>query len=180
MADRRPRPFWQAGLPGCYAGRVRKDETRLRVIGGVAACALLAASPAFGALPVAAPAPAAAPDCAAVVAQRTALEAEHRAVRLAISDVALGRNRPKRKASAGDVGRAAAGTAASLLLPFGIGLAANAATAAASKSGKKKKRPPEPEVDVQAMIDRQQAVETRLRELGASGCAQPAPDRNIP
>ena len=147
-----------------------------RLTAGLAACALVFASPAFAALPVAvpvtaSPVPAAAPDCAAVAAERAALEAEHRAVRMAISDVAMGRNRPKRKASAGDVGRAAAGTVASLLLPFGIGLAANAATAAASQSGKKKKKKaPEPEVDVQVLIDRQQAVEAKLREIGSSGC----------
>lgn len=118
-----------------------------------------------------APAPAAAPDCAAVAAERSALEAEHRAVRLAISDVALGRNRPKRKASAGDVGRAAAGTLASLLLPFGLGIAANAAGAAASGSGKNKKaRPAAPEPDIQALIQRQQEVEARLREIGGTAC----------
>ena len=90
---------------------------------------------------------------------------------MAISDIALGRNRPKRKASAGDVGRAAAGTVASLLLPFGLGIAANAAGAAASKSGKKKKkRQAEPEVDVGALVERQQTVEARLRELGGTGC----------
>ncbi|HMJ93959.1 MAG TPA: hypothetical protein VK472_07655 [Allosphingosinicella sp.] len=160
-----------------------------RLTAGAAVCALLFAPPASAALPAAAPvaAPVAAregaPDCAAVAAERTALEAEHRAVRLAISDIAMGRNRPRRKASAGDVGRAAAGTLASLLLPFGLGIAANAAGAAASKSGKKKKkgeaRPPEPEPDVQALIARQQDVEARLRELGASACPQVS-DGNMP
>jgi hypothetical protein len=146
-----------------------------RLTAGLAGCALLLAPPVTAAVPVAVPAPAtsvAAPDCAAVAAERTALEAEHRAVRTAISDIALGRNRPKRKASAGEVGRAAAGTLASLLLPFGIGLAANAAGAAASKSGKKKKAgPPAPEPDVQALIEHQQEVEARLRELRAIDCS---------
>ncbi|HEY5722333.1 MAG TPA: hypothetical protein VIT45_08420 [Allosphingosinicella sp.] len=154
-------------------GNAEHVKTR-RLTAGVAACALLFASPAAAAvpLPTAPTVTAAAPDCAAVAAERGALEAEHRAVRMAISDIALGRNRPKRKASASEVGRAAAGTLASLLLPFGLGIAANAAGAAASGSGKKKKdsRPPEPEPDVQALIQRQQEVEARLREIGKTDC----------
>ena len=174
------RPFWQAGRRWCYAGPNRKGDMDQGETGGrtkartltaaVAACALLLSSPAGATVPApASPAPAAA-DCSAVAAERTALQGEHRSVRMAISDIAMGRNRPKRKASAGDVGRAAAGTVASLLLPFGLGIAANAAGAAASKSGKKKKKAAEPEVDVEAMIARQQAIEARLRELGAAGC----------
>ena len=157
------------------------DRKRKRLIAGAAASALLVTSSAGATVPVPPtmsiaipPAVPPAPDCAAIAAERTALEAEGRAVRLAISDIALGRNRPKRKASAGEVGRAAAGTLASLLLPFGIGMAANAAGAAASKSGKKKKkgsaRAPQPEPDVPALVDRQRAVEARLRELGKIPC----------
>ncbi len=115
-----------------------------------------------------------APDCAAVAAERTELQTLHAQVKRAITDLAFGGPKRRPKVGAGDVGRAAAGTAASLLLPFGIGIALTAATGAATK-GKKRKRAPEPPVDVPALIDRQHAIEARLRELDASPCAAAPP-----
>jgi len=137
----------------------------------VAAAALLAApASAQEAAPVAAPA-AAAPGCAA---ERTRLEAEHVAVKGAIADIALGRDRHRQRprVSAGDVGRAAAGTAAAILLPFGIGALASAGIGASGRQGKGKARtPPPPAPDVPALIERQQAIEARLAAL-AQGCRQ--------
>ena len=154
------------------------------VCSSIAALSLLAETvPAAAQAPVAAafvaaPDPAAtatsppALNCAAVAAERTELEALHVQVKRAISDLALGRPQRRRHVGAGDVGRAAAGTAASLLLPFGIGIALNVATGAAAQAGKKKhKSAPEILPDVPALIDRQHAIEARLRALAASPCA---------
>lgn len=133
--------------------------------------------------PVATPAPeapAAAPDCAAVAAERGELEALRTQVKRRISDLAMGRPTKRRKVGAGDVGRAAAGTAASVLLPFGVGFLLNAATGVATRSGRKK-GPPEPQADVPALIDRQHAIEARLSELAASPCAaSPCPPALVP
>lgn len=145
---------------------------------GVAAAlilALLSAPPALARPPatpveptVAVPAVA---DCAAFAARRAALRAERETVRLAIADFALGRTH-RRKPGAGAAGRAAGGAAASLLLPFGIGLAVNAAAALGSAGRKKKRkaRPPAPEPDVPALIARQQAIEAELAGPAPSGC----------
>jgi hypothetical protein len=179
-AHGQPYPYGGARDRQCYDRPVSeaaksKAACRRPCLSGLVASAVLAAAcaPAGAAPPVPAAAPAPVADCAA---ERAALQAEHAAVRMAIADVALGRSRPRRKAGAGDVGRAAAGAAASLLLPFGIGLAVNAAGAAASKAGKKgkKKPPPPPEADVPALIERQHAIEARLAAIAGAGCG-PAP-----
>jgi len=134
--------------------------------GGVAAGAQLPGAPAPAAVPDSTAAPA--PDCVAVAAERTELQALRTQVKRTISDLAMGRPTKRRKVGAGDVGRAAAGTAASLLLPFGVGFLLNAATGVATR---KRGGPPEPLADVPALIDRQHAIEARLRELDAMPCA---------
>src|SRR4051812_23163026 len=63
--------------------------------------------------------PATAIDCSAVQAERVRLQAALVQARRSISDIAFNRPQHRRKVGAGDVGRAAAGTAASVLLPFG-------------------------------------------------------------
>jgi len=132
---------------------------------------------------VAAPIPAEAapaPDCSAAAAERIDLEARRSEVKTNIANVAMGRPQKRRKVGAGDVGRAAAGTAASLLLPFGVGFLLNAATGAAARSGRKQ-GPAEPQPDIAALIDQQQAIEARLREIAASPCATaPAPAAPAP
>ena len=171
--------------------------TRLRKFScGIAAASMLAQTVPAGAqmpaapAPVAAPAPEAAapaPDCAAVAAERTELQGLQAQVRRSISDLAFNRPSKRRKVGAADVGRAAAGTAASVLLPFGVGFLLSAATGAATR---KRRGPPEPQADVPALIDRQLAIEARLRELAATPCAaaalpaapssQPAPPAKAP
>lgn len=93
-------------------------------------------------------------------------------MRTIIADIATGRwhkhNRKKRKLSGGDVAKAAGSTAASILLPFPFGLAANAASSAGKGKAKEGELAPGViEPDVPALIARQQAVEARLAELGA-------------
>jgi len=122
---------------------------------------------------IAAPAHAARPlspasDCAVIAAEAAELRVQHAAVKTAITDIALGRTRRKPpKPSAGDVGRAAAGTAASILLPFGIGALLGAGL---GMTGKKKRGAAEPAPDVPAMIEAQAAIEERLAEIEAEGC----------
>lgn len=158
--------------------------TRLRILcSSLAILSLMAESAAAGAQLPGASAPAtaagadsvspAAPDCAAVAAERTEFQGLHTQVKRTISDLAMGRPTKRRKVGAGDVGRAAAGTAASVLLPFGVGFLLSAATGAATR---KRRGPAEPQADVPALIDRQHAIEARLRELAAAPCAAaPAP-----
>jgi hypothetical protein len=121
------------------------------------AAALLAA-------PADAGAPAAAPGCAA---ERSALQAERAALNAAIGDIALGKNRRKRKPSGGEVAAGVAGTAASVLLPFGVGALLGAGAGAAARSGRRK-RPEPPPPDVPAMIERLRAIDARL--AGLEGC----------
>lgn len=132
--------------------------------------------------PAATPAPeppAPAEDCAAVTAERAQLEELRTQTKRAISNLAFNRPSKRRKVGAGDVGRAAAGTAASVLLPFGVGLLLNAATGAATRG--RRKGPTEPQPDVTELIDRQHAIEARQRELAASLCpAVPAPATPAP
>ena len=134
--------------------------------------ALLSAPPAIAQNLAIPSEPPATPDCATFSAERTALAAERETVRLAIADIAMGRTH-RRRPGAGAAGRAAGGAAASLLLPFGIGLAVNADAAALQSAGRKKKRkarPPAPEPDVPALIARQQAIEASLAEPAPPGC----------
>jgi hypothetical protein len=99
-------------------------------------------------------------------AERAALAAERAAVERAISDIALG-GKARARVSGGDVARHAAGTAASILLPFGIGIAVNAAAAAAARAGKKGKKAEAPAPDAAALIARADAIDARLAEIGA-------------
>jgi hypothetical protein len=138
--------------------------------------ALVTSAPAT-ATPAAAPAaPAPVQDCAALAAERARLEAEHKAGAAAIADIAMGKKpkQTKRKGpSAGQVGEAAAGTAASVLLPFPFGPLFNVGRAAARAAARKKQKqaqPSAPEPDVEAMVRRQNEIETRLTEIGAGGC----------
>jgi hypothetical protein len=108
-----------------------------------------------------------APSCAGAAAERAALEAEKAAIHARIGDIALGRHRKRRKVGAGEVAAGVAGTAASVLLPFGIGALLGAGAGAAARSGRKKKPAP-PEPDVPAMIERLHLVDARLAEL--KGC----------
>jgi hypothetical protein len=116
----------------------------------------------------AAPAPGEPILCTSAPAQREALLAERRAVNAAIGDIALGRNRKRRKPSGGQVAAGVAGTAASVLLPFGIGALLSAGASAAAKKGRRKKPPP-PEPDVPAMIERLHWIDARLAALQGCG-----------
>jgi hypothetical protein len=128
------------------------------------AAASLAMSPAFGE-PASVPGPI---PCAGAAAERTALEAERTALNNRIGDIALGRHRPRRKVSGGEVAAGVAGTAASVLLPFGVGALLSAGAGAAAKSGRRKKPAP-PAPDVPAMIERLHAIDSRLVELEGCG-----------
>ncbi len=137
--------------------------------------ALVTSAPAAATTPAAAPV-APAQDCAALAAERTRLEAEHKAGAAAIADIAMGKKpeqTKRRGPSAGQVGEAAAGTAASVLLPFPFGplfSVGRAAARAAARKKQKQAQPPAPEPDVEAMVRRQNEIETRLSEIGAAGC----------
>lgn len=130
--------------------------------------AALVAAPADAAAPAGPPppVPAAAPSCEA---ERTQLQAERTGLKAAIGDIALGKSRrKKRKPGAGEVAAGVAGTAASVLLPFGIGALLSAGAGAAAKAGRRK-RPAPPPPDVPAMIERLRAIDARLAGLGACG-----------
>ena len=131
---------------------------------GIAATLLIAAAPGGTAVQ---PQPAPISCDSGIQAERASLEGERTALNRTISDIALGGGGRRTRIGGGDVARHAAGTAASVFLPFGLGIAVNAATAIASKAeGKRKKAdaaPPEP--DVPALIARVNAVESRLTQL---------------
>jgi hypothetical protein len=112
-----------------------------------------------------------APDCTAIAAERSQLRVEHASVKRDIADIATGRygKRKRKPVSSGAVAKGAAGTAASLLLPFPLGIAVGAAGAAATKK-KKDAAPADPGPDVDAMIARQQAIEARLSEISVHAC----------
>ncbi|MFL6846125.1 MAG: hypothetical protein ACJ8ER_14730 [Allosphingosinicella sp.] len=103
--------------------------------------------------------------CEGAASQRSALEAERLALRRQIGDIALGRPAKRRKPSGGEVAGAVAGTAASVLLPFGIGALLSAGARAAARSGKKREAQPGP--NVEAMIERQRWLDARLAQLQA-------------
>lgn len=118
-------------------------------------------------------APAAEAGCAGAAEERAALETERAALGEAIANVAMGRPAKKRKkTSGGDVARGVAGTAASILLPFPLGLAVNAGAGAAAKAGRKK-APAPAGPDVGQMIEREREIGVRLLELQACK-AEPA------
>ena len=105
---------------------------------------------------------------APIQTERTSLEAERTAINRTISDIAMGGAKSRARIGGGDVARHAAGTAASVFLPFGLGIAVNAAAALASKAeGKRKKAggAAPPETDVPALIARVNAIEARLTQL---------------
>lgn len=108
------------------------------------------------------------PGCDGAAAERASLQAERTALNGAIGDIALGKSRKKRKVSGGEVAAGVAGTAASVLLPFGVGALLSAGAGAAARSGRRK-RPAPPPPDVPAMIDRLRAIDARLAELGGCG-----------
>lgn len=112
--------------------------------------------------------PPAAPTCSGAEAERTALQAERTALNGAIGDIALGKSRKRRKVGGGEVAAGVAGTAASVLLPFGIGALLSAGAGAAARSGRKRKPAPPPP-DVPAMIDRLRAIDARLAALAGCG-----------
>lgn len=136
----------------------------------ISIAALLLAPPAAEPVNLLAPEPAAAPatapadPCRSAAAERAALQAERAAINETIGDIALGRHRPRRKASGGEVAAGVAGAAASVLLPFGVGALLGAGASAAARKGRRKK-PAAPEPDVPAMIDRLHAVDARLVAL---------------
>jgi hypothetical protein len=128
----------------------------------------------------AAPAPLPAQQAAAdspglACADQPRLEAEHQTVKSEIASIALsGSDRRDRRRAAG-AGKIAAGTAAGLLLPFGIGLALRGSMMLAEQADKKAraKRPPPPAPvapDVPALIERQYQLEQQLAELAENGC----------
>lgn len=125
------------------------------------AAALLAA-PADAAVPVAPAVP-----CAGASAERAALQAERASLDAAIGDIALGKSRRKRKVGGGEVAAGVAGTAASVLLPFGVGALLGAGAGAAARASRKKRAAPPPP-DVPAMIERLRAIDARL--AGLEGC----------
>ena len=139
------------------------------VIPALAAAALLLARPA-DALPE---------PCAAAPGEQAALEAERTEIRRELADIALGKGPKKqRRVSGGDVGRAAAGVAAGVLLPFPLGAAVNAGTRAIGGGKKAESTPPGPNGAAVALMDRQREVEARLAELTA--CAAIAAGQPIP
>jgi hypothetical protein len=117
----------------------------------------------------AAPEPATPAEPESCTTERTRLMGEYQVVRTTIADVATGQwrrqHRAKKKVSGGDAGRSAAGAAASVLLPFPLGLAVGAVGAATKKKGQAAAEPDGP--DVPALIARQEEIETRLREMPA-------------
>ena len=131
------------------------------------AAALLAA-PADSAAPAGPPAPGPAVAPASCQAERASLQAERAALHRTLGDVALGKNRRKRKVSGGEVAVGVAGTAASVLLPFGVGALLSAGAGAAAKASRKK-RPAPPPPDVPAMVERIRILDARLAAL--EGCA---------
>ncbi len=112
----------------------------------------------------------------ALAAERAQLEAARAAIKRTISDLAFGQT-PKRKkrAKAGDVGQAVLGTAASVLLPLGVGAALNFGVSAARRSGQKRDKPREPlsvvsAPDVPALIAREGVIAQRVAQIGREGC----------
>ena len=139
------------------------------LIPALAAAALLLAQPAE-----AVPEP-----CAAAPGEQAALEAARTEIRRELADIALGKGPKKqRRVSGGDVGRAAAGVAAGVLLPFPLGVAVNAGTRAIGGGKKAEPTPPGPNGAAVALMDRQREVEARLAELTA--CSAIAAGQPIP
>ena len=146
----------------------------MRAMNLIGLSALLASAIAPAPLAAAAQPPAAAPPASLAASPQCAgLRAEHRAVKRTIADLALGRGQRRRPRVKGrHVGRAAAGVASALLLPFGVGLAVGAGAAAADAATKKKRKPrpaPAPP-DVPALIERQAELEALIAAPAPAGC----------
>jgi hypothetical protein len=113
-------------------------------------------------------------------ADRPRLEAERDAIKAEITRVAMaGSDRRARRRGAA-AGKMAAGTAAGLLLPFGLGLALKGTTMlaeAADKQARAKRPPPPapPEPDIPALIEREHQLDLEIAALAGNGCAAPAP-----
>jgi hypothetical protein len=107
--------------------------------------------------------------CANVALERVRLESERAQIDRTIDDIAMGRHgRKPKKVSGGDVAQGVAGTAASILLPFGVGALLSAGASAAIRSGKKKgANPTPPGPDVEGMLDREREIGDRLDALKA-------------
>ncbi|HEX2762693.1 MAG TPA: hypothetical protein VHM92_02445 [Allosphingosinicella sp.] len=102
--------------------------------------------------------------CETAPQESEALRQEKAELDRAFADIAMGRSAKRKKKDGGAAAaRAVAGTAASILLPFPLGVAVNAGATAAAKSGKKSRPAPRP--DVQAMLARSGDVDARLRIL---------------
>jgi hypothetical protein len=147
-----------------------------KLLSAMAAIVAAAPAPAQDAVP---PPDSPAPSCADL----PRLEAERSAVRTEITRIAMGgidRRDRKRGAAAGKM---AAGTAAGLLLPFGIGLALKGTTMLAEAAAKKEKArhpapPPPPGPDVPALIERQHALDVEIAALESCPArAPPAPSK---
>lgn len=114
--------------------------------------------------------------CEALAPERAQLEAEGAAIKRSISDLAFGRTpKVKKRAKAGDVGQAVLGTAASVLLPFGVGAALNLGVSAARRSGQEQDKPGEapsvaPAPDVPALIAREAVIRQRLAQIDTDQC----------
>ncbi len=115
-------------------------------------------------------------QCEALAAERAQLQAEGAAIERTISDLAFGRTpKVKKRPQAGDVGQAVLGTAASVLLPFGLGAALNLGVSAARRSGQERDKPAEapsvaPAPDVPALIAREGVIRQRLAQIDSEQC----------
>ena len=108
------------------------------------------------------------------VEERAQLQEERVAISRSLGDIALGRGpKPKKRLKAGDVGQAVLGTAASVLLPFGLGTALSLGLFATRKSAREEEKaaPVAAEPDVSALIAREGQIDERLAAIDADGCA---------
>jgi hypothetical protein len=150
-------------------GRARKQAGA--IVAAMLCIGQVSAQPAANSVPPAQPVTAAQPEgpCANVALERVRLESERAQIDRTIDDIAMGRHgRKPKKVSGGDVAQGVAGTAASILLPFGVGALLSAGASAAIKSGKKKgAKPAPPGPDVEGMLEREREIGQRLDELKA-------------
>ncbi len=114
--------------------------------------------------------------CEALAAERAQLQGEGTAINRTITDLAFGRTpKLKKGVKAGDVGQAVLGTAASVLLPFGLGAALNLGVSAARRSGQERDKSSQvpsvaPTPDVPALIAREGVIRQRLAQIETKQC----------